>query len=362
MVPGRECVEPRRSTSRVSRALAIGTATVIAVLLLAGRALGAEPVFQSGDGITVLSQTQLTSRLYEIKLDTTDVQGEQQVRVLVPEGYEQQASVRYPVLYLLHGGGTPSEPAGAEDWTTQGEAEQTTAGQPLITVMPSAGNGGWYTNWLHPGAARPQRWQAFHIHELIPWIDSNLDTIAARKGRAIAGLSMGGYGAIRYAERFPGKFAFVASFSGALDMLAPQQQRTIYYTELINGLPGDGPFGHGSPETVTNEETWREADPVASLRYGVTRLRGMAIALYTGSGTSPDNPNAPIPTNFEAAVAKTNIRMNRALTAARIPHYFLDYGKGEGYGTGCDGNHDWGCWKVDLREALPRMMSVLAHP
>jgi S-formylglutathione hydrolase FrmB len=350
------------SSKDCRRVISIAAAVLVAVLVLAGRAIAAEPLFRSGDGITVLSQTELTSRLYEVSLDTAAVWGEQQVRVLVPEGYEQQASVRYPVLYLLHGGGTPTEPAGAKDWTTQGEAEQTTAGQPLITVMPSAGNGGWYTNWRTAGAAAPQKWQEFHIRQLIPWIDANLDTIAARNGRAIAGLSMGGYGAIRYAEHFPSKFAFVASFSGALDMLAPQQQRTIYYTELASDLPGDGPFGHGSPEPVINETSWREADPVASLKYGVTRLRGMAIALYTGSGTTPDNREAPLPTNFESAVSFTNHRMDKALIAARIPHYFLDYGKGEGYGTGCDGNHDWGCWMVDLREVLPRMMSVLSHP
>jgi S-formylglutathione hydrolase FrmB len=334
----------------------------VSLLLPAGRAIAAKPVFTSGDGITVLAQTRLTARLYEISLGTTRVQGQQSVRVLLPEGYDRQASVRYPVLYLLHGGGTPAQPAGANDWTTLGAAEAITAGQPLITVMPSAGNGGWYTNWLHPGSARPQEWQRFHIYQLIAWIDSNLRTIATRQGRAIAGLSMGGYGAIRYAEHFPRKFAYVASFSGALDMLAPQQQRVIYYTELLDGKPTDGPFGVGSPERVVSEQTWREADPVASLKYGVTRLRGDAIALYTGAGTSPNNPEAPIPTNFEAGVNPENHRMDEALTKAGIPHYFIDYGTGKGFGAGCDGNHDWGCWKADLRDVLPRMMTVLQHP
>jgi hypothetical protein len=51
--------------------------------------------------------------------------------------------------------------------------------------------------------------------------------------------------------------------------------------------------------------------------------------------------------------------------AQGIPHFFddYDYGDGSGYGPGhCDGNHDFGCWRNDLVEVLPRMLAVLQHP
>jgi diacylglycerol O-acyltransferase / trehalose O-mycolyltransferase len=71
----------------------------------------------------------------------------------------------------------------------------------LITVMPdialSDGGGGWCTNW--PDGA--QSWERFHIDQLIPWIDSNLRTIATRSARAIAGLSQGGFCSMSYAAR-----------------------------------------------------------------------------------------------------------------------------------------------------------------
>jgi S-formylglutathione hydrolase FrmB len=61
--------------------------------------------------------------------------------------------------------------------------------------------------------------------ELVPWIDATYRTIAARRGRAIAGVSMGGYGALSYAARHPDTFAAAASFSGALGARLRQARR-----------------------------------------------------------------------------------------------------------------------------------------
>ena len=322
-------------------------------------AVAAIPQFTSGNGITVLSQTVLSPRLIEIAVSTNAVRGAQSVRILLPSNYAQGAAKRYPVLYLLHGGGSPTSPAGSRDWTAGGgEAEAITAGQPLITVMPSAGNGGWYTNWAFPKDAAPQNWQTFHNEQLIPWIDANLKTVASKQGRAIAGLSMGGYGALRYAARYPDKFAYAASFSGALNMLDPQQQRVIFYTELADGKPTDGPFGIGSPLPLLLDGIWRGADPVASPEFGVNKLRGVSLALYVGSGTSPNDPNAQFPTNIEAAVNPTNKRMDAALNSANIPHHFRDYGTGAGL-NGCNGDHNYGCWNAALKDVLPRILAVV---
>src|SRR6185503_16528768 len=57
-------------------------------------------------------------------------------------------------------------------------------------------------------------WETFHIEQVVPWIDANLRTVAKRTGRAIAGLSQGGFGALSYAARHPDLFTSVASFSG----------------------------------------------------------------------------------------------------------------------------------------------------
>ena len=59
------------------------------------------------------------------------------------------------------------------------------------------------------------RWETFHIDQLIPWIDHNLRTVADRRGRAIAGLSQGGFCSMSYAARHPDLFGVALSFSGA---------------------------------------------------------------------------------------------------------------------------------------------------
>ena len=135
------------------------------------------------------------------------------VRVLLPAGYAADPDRRYPVLYLLHGADSDYR-----SWTRYGDAEAITAHAPMIVVMPDGGAEGWYTDWYQGDRPVQPRWETYHVGELIPWVDATYRTIAARRGRAIAGLSMGGYGALSYAARHPGTFAAAASFSGALEI------------------------------------------------------------------------------------------------------------------------------------------------
>ncbi len=334
-------------------------AAALLVMLADVPALAEVPTVRSSDGLTVASQTSLSDRLLELAIDTPSVLGRRKVRVLLPTDYDPAGSKRYPVLYLLHGAGNPNDPSGARDWTDKGDAAAITAGRDVIVVMPDGGNGGWYTDWLFPGEAAPQNWQSFHMGELLPFIDTNFHTISAREGRAIIGLSMGGYGALRYAERYPERFAFVASFSGAVNMLSPGLQRVVFLTELADGKPSDGPFGIGAPLPLIVDRFWREADPVASETFGPSRLRGMGVALYVGSGSAANDPDAQFPTNLEAALNPSSHRFSEALTAAGIEHRFMDYGRGENL-EGCSGDHEWGCWRATLRDVMPFMLEKLA--
>jgi len=129
------------------------------------------------------------------------------VNVLLPIDYARSRR-RYPVLYLLHGF-TNSYAS----WAADTDLVHFARPFAMIIVMPDGGNG-WYINDANGG----QRWEDYHIHQLIPFIDSHYRTIATRSGRAIAGLSMGGFGALSYAARHPDLFSAAASFSGALDV------------------------------------------------------------------------------------------------------------------------------------------------
>jgi putative tributyrin esterase len=127
--------------------------------------------------------------------------------VALPPDHDK-GDLEYPVLYLLHG------LFGAFDnwFTLTGLAEYATAFQ-MIIVTPEGGDG-WYTD---SATAADENYESYLIRELVPAIDAQYRTINDRSGRAVAGLSMGGYGALKFGVKYPVMFAFTASVSGAFD-------------------------------------------------------------------------------------------------------------------------------------------------
>ncbi|UJR20486.1 hypothetical protein I4U23_023614 [Adineta vaga] len=298
------------------------------------------PNFVSSRGITVRSVSKLNNELYELTLSTTAVRGDQKVRILLPRDYMSSGKTRrYPVLYLFHG-----SLGNAADWTASGKAQTILGHSSVITVMPDGGKFGWYTNWVNPGHVAPQNWRTFHMEQLVPWIDQNLRTTNEKKGRALIGLSMGGFGAMRYAELYSDRFAFAASLSGALDLLDLRIQAGILGSVTIDGKPLDGPFG--AALLPWTKEGWIAQNPITH----AASLKGVTLAIYTG--------NQGI---LEGTIRDTNYRMRDTLKSLNIPVYFNDYGNGASIGQGCKGGHDFPCWSAALTNVLPRMMAVLSQ-
>jgi putative tributyrin esterase len=128
-------------------------------------------------------------------------------RIYLPHNYAATTR-RYPVLYLLHG-----LYGSYENWDTLTNLANYVACMDLIIVIPEADNS-WYTN----SATAPQdKFEDYIAKDLISEIDAKYRTIRDRHARAIAGLSMGGYGALKIALRDPHNFAFAGSLSGAID-------------------------------------------------------------------------------------------------------------------------------------------------
>ena len=133
-------------------------------------------------------------------------------RVWVPAGYFS-GTKRYPVLYLLHGW------AGDEtNWSTLTKLAKYAADLPVIVVMPDAGNS-WYVD---SGSVAKDRFESYLVRDLVREVDQNWRTVSTRDGRAIAGLSMGGYGALKEALKHPEMFQFAASLSGAFNAASPE--------------------------------------------------------------------------------------------------------------------------------------------
>jgi S-formylglutathione hydrolase FrmB len=311
------------------------------------------PTLEDGYGLHVTAETQLDPRLLAVTVSTAALPDPANVRILLPTGYASHPDERYPVLYLLDGtSGT------AADWTTMGDAEQTTAGLPLIVVMPditlNGDGGGWCADWVNGGAYGPPEWETFHIDELIPWVDANFRTIADRDGRAIAGLSQGGFCSMSYAAQFPDLFVTALSYSGAPDIAYDPEAEAgamavINATEVgLDGVPPDSIFG--SP--VTDQINWAAHDP-ATL---ADNLRGMNLLLYNGNGlpgpldANPVNPEA---SSIEALVDMDTTLFHNRLDALGIPSYWDDYGPG---------THTWPYWARDLQESIGAVMDGFAHP
>jgi diacylglycerol O-acyltransferase/trehalose O-mycolyltransferase len=277
--------------------------------------------------ITVVGRQRLGARLEDWILRTPALGDPTRVRVLLPTGYAADADRRYPVLYLLHGADSDYR-----SWTRYGDAQAITAHAAMIVVMPDGGANGWYTDWYQGARPVQPRWETYHVGELVPWVDATYRTIATRRGRAIAGLSMGGYGALSYAARHPGTFAAAASFSGALE---------------VGSADAWG-------ERSANQTRWRAHLPISI----AARLRSLALVeLRTGDGrpgpldrraTRPGCPACALERYLHAA----NVRLHARLQALGIRHVWDDYGPG---------THDWPYWRRDLRETLPDLVRVLGR-
>jgi diacylglycerol O-acyltransferase / trehalose O-mycolyltransferase len=277
--------------------------------------------------ITVVAERRIDARLRELVLRTPALAAPTRVRVLLPAGYDAHPARRYPVLYLLHGAD-----GDARSWTRFGDAEAITARVPLIVVMPDAGPAAAYTDWYRRGAAVRPRWEDYHVGELVPWVEARFRTVGGRRGRAIAGLSMGGLGALSYAARHPRTFVAAASFSGALE------------------IGSDAAWG----PRAANAARWRAHLP----RFIAGRLRSLKlIELRTGDGRPGPLDRGGTPRNcaacqLEAFLHASNVRLHQRLRTLGIRHVWDDYGPG---------THDWPYWRRDLRETLPDLVRVLAR-
>ena len=153
--------------------------------------------------------------------------------VLLPVDYETSTR-RYPTLYLLHGLGDDHTA-----WSFMTNLSHYAARHRVIVVMPDASRS-FYVN----SAADPKaKFEDMVMKDLMPWADRTFRTVPLAKARAVAGLSMGGYGAAFLGLKHWRQFAAIGSFSGAVgiagdDQRAPGNAEAAKRTAQLQALFG----------------------------------------------------------------------------------------------------------------------------
>jgi enterochelin esterase-like enzyme len=227
--------------------------------------------------------------------------------VYEPPGYARLAAkgVRFPVLYLLHGSNS-----NGDTYIDVGRAgvaldELIAAGRtrPFLIVIPESTDGSLTddTEWANAGDGRFES----EVLQIVRQVDGHWPTVASRTGRAIAGLSMGGYGALNIGLHHPGAFGTLESWSG-------------YFTQTRSGT-----FAGASAAAL------RRNSPAAYAPSIAPRLRRLPLRvfLYTGS----DDPLVHDQVAFAAELRRLGVRVRTAEPA---------------------GVHSWALWRSEMPLAL----------
>jgi enterochelin esterase-like enzyme len=221
--------------------------------------------------------------------------------IYLPTGYRPDGP-RYPVVYLLHG-----NRGNANDWITLGNL-QATADQliehkeipPVVIVMPQGGTA-WYVD-------RKEPMQTAFFDDLLPQIESRYAVSNERSGRVIGGVSMGGFGALRYAMLAPDRFCAALLLSPAIYADIPPPTSAARYV----GVFGDRQF---------DARVWHELNYPAL--WSAYMAKPWRLPVFIGAG------DADLVIQSEADTLYTRLRQADNPAALRI----------------VDGGHTWDVWR-----------------
>ena len=249
--------------------------------------------------------------LAEIRFFGASVGFQTTMNVILPESGKGP----FPVFYLLHGLSDDHT-----TWTRRSNIERYVAGLPLIVVMPF-GHRGWYSN----SHANPQERHEDHIvKDVVGIVDRMFPTIAGREGRVLGGLSMGGYGAVKLALKYPNMFCSAVSHSGATHLPVHHlMQEPEKHKESIRDCRAIfGPDWEGGPN-----------DCVALAKRCPKKLR----------------PQIRFDCGKKDFLLRMNREFHRELTGLNYPHEYREF----------PGGHEWGYWDEHVLGAIAFHRRVL---
>jgi S-formylglutathione hydrolase FrmB len=227
--------------------------------------------------------------------------------VILPSGYDADKTRDYPVVYFLHGlGGNEQMLLNSGGMNMIQDLRDSKRIGEFLIVAPDAGRS-FYIN-SRDGKVR---YEDFFIREFLPYIESHYRIRAEKKSRGITGVSMGGYGALRFALRYPDLFVAVSAHSPALIEKLPNIKVSNDQAAAVAAVLG---MAFGSP---VNAAFWERESPFTIVKDGP---RPVGLQIYFDCGIDD-----------EFGFNKGNEQFDQLLSARGIPHEFHLY----------PGGHDW---------------------
>ncbi len=243
--------------------------------------------------------------------------------VILPSDYDSNKASDYPALYFLHGlGGNEQLLLNSGGMNMIQDLRDSKRIGEFLIVAPDAGRS-FYIN-SRDGKVR---YEDFFIREFLPYIESHYRVRAERKSRGITGVSMGGYGALRFALRYPNLFVAVSAHSPALIETLPNIKVSRDQAAAVAEVLGKA---FGSP---VDAAFWQRESPFTIVKDGP---RPADLRIYFDCGTDD-----------EFGFNKGNEQFHELLTARGIPHEFHLY----------PGGHDWDYFA----ERLPASFEFQSH-
>ncbi|MGI8670513.1 MAG: alpha/beta hydrolase [Aridibacter sp.] len=254
-----------------------------------------------------------SGRSSDQKLDSKLMKRQMPYRVILPVGYNvSNEKVFYPTIYLLHG-----LTGHYDNWGDKAELEKYTESYKYIFVMPE-GDNGWYSD---SAMNENDKYESYIIEELIPEIEKKFRSQKERGGRVIAGLSMGGYGGLKFGIKYPDKFVLAGSFSGALRAAEFDAKVLGGWKVLADSITTT--FGEADSDTRKENDVFKlvkEKSPA--------QIKEMPF-IYLDCGT-------------EDGLIKQNMDFANLLLEKRIPHEYRQL----------PGKHEWAYWNSQIKEFL----------
>jgi S-formylglutathione hydrolase FrmB len=282
----------------------------------------------NSNGARVVVEEQVGPRLVDLTVESRALGRTSKVRLLTPDGWDPRK--RWPVLYLLHGC--------CDDyasWTRSSDVAELAELRDVLVVMPDGGPVGWYSDWRNSGPA----WETYHLTELRELLEQNY---GAGDDRVIAGLSMGGLGALLYAAHNPDMFHAAASYSGVVHPLYDGFPRGLLW--LLDEY-GEEPLAMwGDP--VEQRDIWEAHDPY----YLANRLLTIPVFLSSGNGRGGPFDQQGSKDDLEAVLYEMNKQTAVQLQQAGV-NLTTDF-----YGPG---THTWPYWARELDRSLPLLLCAL---